>query len=252
MGNATIILNDVSVNLGERAVLSDLSTTFAAGEISIVLGPSGSGKSTLLRVLAGLQCIDSGAVAVGSAPITGPSASRGLVFQHDGLLPWLTVQQNVELPLKIARVPKAERRRRALEILDEVELAGCRRMHPSELSGGMKQRAQIARILVTRPSVLLLDEPFSALDVRTRAVCQQLLRRIHAEHRPTIVFVTHDPEEASSLGGRQLVLTGRPATRLVALPDIDEPATGETLSPNEMHARRLRLPDLFALEEGRR
>ncbi|WP_110590482.1 ABC transporter ATP-binding protein [Microbacterium suaedae] len=250
MSSATITLKSVSVDLGERTILDGLSATFAAGEISIVLGPSGSGKSTILRVLAGLQRIDSGAVVVGSTPITGPSASRGLVFQHDGLLPWLSIQQNVELPLKIAGVPRLERRRRALEILDEVELSGCTRMHPSELSGGMKQRAQIARVLVTRPSVLLLDEPFSALDVRTRAACQQLLRRVHAEHRPTVVFVTHDLEEASSLGGRQLILTGRPATRLVPLPDIDEPASGETLSLNEMHARRLRLLDLFALEEG--
>ncbi|MFT2749136.1 ABC transporter ATP-binding protein [Clavibacter sp. Sh2036] len=250
MNGAAIELEGATVRLGGRTVLDDLSATFEAGRISIVLGPSGSGKSTILRVLAGLQRLTSGHVRVADEPILGPSASRGLVFQQDGLLPWLNVRQNVELPLKIARVPKAQRTGRVAEMLAEVELSAHGDLLPGSLSGGMRQRAQIARTLVTRPSVLLLDEPFSALDIRTRAACQQLLLRVHDEHRPTVVFVTHDLEEADALGGRQLVLTGKPANGLVEIPDSPSRATETGTDANSAHVHRLKLLALFASETG--
>ena len=209
---AALRVEGLTVALSGRTVLHELSFSVAAGEIVTVLGPSGCGKSTLLRVLAGLQPFSSGVVRAGSAAVTGPAASRAMAFQDDALLPWRTVRRNVELPLLLQGVGRAERRARVDELLESVGMADSAHLLPKQLSGGMRQRAQIARVLVSEPSVVLLDEPFSALDVHSRRTAQDVLLGQWTRCTPTIVFVTHDVDEAVRLGQRTLVLSARTAT----------------------------------------
>lgn len=202
--------------LGHRGavVLDGFDLAVEAGEVLAVVGPSGCGKSTLLRTLAGLLPPLGGAVEQDGAPVTGPAADRALVFQDDALLPWRTVRANVELPLAIGRsVPRAERRRVAGQWLERVGLGAHADRLPHQLSGGQRQRVQLARALVARPRAVLMDEPFGALDAQTRAGMQDLLVEVLAGTGATVVFVTHDVDEALFLGDR------------VALP-----ATGEVLA----------------------
>ncbi len=212
----------------ERTVLDDLSLHIRKGEFVSLLGPSGCGKTTLLRIIADLQQQTSGTVKVaeGSARQARLSHKYGMVFQTPALLEWRTVLENVELPLELQKVPKQERRARALEQLKIVDLQGYENSYPHELSGGMQQRVGIARALVTEPEILLMDEPFSALDEFTKERLHGDLLRIWRATGKTIVFVTHNISEAVFLSDRVCVLSANPA-RLAAVVDIPLPRPRE-------------------------
>ena len=182
------------------------------GEFRVLLGPSGCGKSTILRLIAGLDRPDAGEVLVSGQPVTGPGRDRGMVFQKYTSFPWLTVAQNVEYGMKINGVPKPQRDQTVAQLIQSVGLAGFEKSYPETLSGGMQQRVAIARTLAVRPSVILMDEPFGALDAQTRADMQELLLRIWEDTASTILFVTHDVDEAIYLADRIYVLRSRPGT----------------------------------------
>ena len=207
--------------------LDGLSLTVEAGEIVAVIGGSGCGKSTLLRLLSGLDHATRGTVGVDGETITEPHPAVGIVFQEPRLLPWLTVADNVGFGL--AELPAAERQRRVAEALSRVGLAGYAERWPRELSGGQGQRVAIARALVPRPAVLLLDEPFSALDAFTREELQEHLLDLWADNRPTMILVTHDIEEALVLASRIVVMRPNPG-RVAQIFDIGLPRPRDRLS----------------------
>jgi NitT/TauT family transport system ATP-binding protein len=188
------------------------------GEFRVLLGPSGCGKSTILRLIAGLDHPDSGEILVNGAPVTGPSRDRGMVFQKYTSFPWLTVSQNIEYGLKINGIPAQERRQTVADLIEAVGLGGFAKSYPDTLSGGMQQRVAIARTLALRPSVILMDEPFGALDAQTRGDMQELLLRIWGESASTILFVTHDVDEAIYLADHIYVLCARPGTIVEDVP----------------------------------
>ncbi|MEU6985185.1 ABC transporter ATP-binding protein [Streptomyces sp. NPDC046324] len=213
---AELALHDVRLGHADgTTVFAAAELRIAPGELLAVVGPSGCGKSTLLRTLAGLLPPLEGRVTHDGRPIEGPAADRALVFQDDALLPWRTVRANVELPLAIRRVPRAERRRSAADWLDRVGLADHAGKLPHQLSGGQRQRVQLARALVGSPRAVLMDEPFGALDAHTRAGMQDLLVEILRGTGATVVFVTHDVDEALHLGDRVALL---PSGRLLDVP----------------------------------
>ncbi|MER9303187.1 ABC transporter ATP-binding protein [Mesorhizobium sp. M0293] len=197
-----------SFGTGERRkeVLRDINLDLADNEFVSLVGTSGCGKSTLLSIVAGLQDFDAGDLSIDGAPILQPGLDRGVVFQSYTLLPWLTARQNIEFALKAAGYDRATCRRIALEHLELVKLSDSADRYPAELSGGMKQRVAIARALSYRPKMLLMDEPFGALDALTRHQMQELLTQIWEEHRLTVLFVTHDVEEAVYLSDRIVVM----------------------------------------------
>ncbi|GAA1415332.1 ABC transporter ATP-binding protein [Streptomyces thermospinosisporus] len=201
-------------------VLRGVDLDVAPGEILTVVGSSGCGKSTLLRTLAGLLPPLAGELTQDGRRLTGPSAERALVFQEDALLPWRTLRANVELPLAIRRVPRGERRARAEAWLERVGLAEHAQRLPHRVSGGQRQRAQLARALVASPRAVLMDEPFGALDAQTRAGMQDLLVEVLHGTGATVVFVTHDVDEALFLGDRVALLG---AGRLLAVRDVPRP-----------------------------
>jgi NitT/TauT family transport system ATP-binding protein len=180
------------------------------GEFLSIVGPSGCGKSTFLNVLLGLLRPDTGDVTVDGRRICGPGTDRAMVFQEFGLLPWRTVESNVELGLELKRLPAEMRRDTSRRLIEMVGLAGFEGHYPHELSGGMKQRVGLARALATNPEVLLMDEPFAALDAQTRDLMQVELLRIWQQARKTVLFVTHQIEEAVYLSDRVMVMTKRP------------------------------------------
>ena len=188
------------------------------GEFRVLLGPSGCGKSTILRLIAGLDQPDAGEVLVGGKPVMGPGRDRGMVFQKYTSFPWLTVQQNVEYGMKINGVPQAEREKSAARLIQQTGLAGFEKSYPDTLSGGMQQRVAIARTLALRPGVILMDEPFGALDAQTRGDMQELLMSIWSETASTILFVTHDVDEAIYLADHIFVLCARPGTIIEDVP----------------------------------
>jgi NitT/TauT family transport system ATP-binding protein len=187
-----------------------MTLSLADNEFVSLVGTSGCGKSTLLSIVAGLQEASSGAVLVDGRPVTAPGRDRGVVFQTYTLFPWLTAQENVEFALKDEPMSRTERRDRALEQLRLVGLESFSNAHPNQLSGGMKQRVAIARALAYKPQILLMDEPFGALDALTRRLMQELLTRVWEQHRLTVLFVTHDVEEAVFVSDRVVVMTNRP------------------------------------------
>lgn len=199
-------------------VLESVNLQINPGEFVCLLGPSGCGKSTLLNIIAGFIKPTAGYVVVDQQQVTKPGADRGFVFQQYSLLPWKTIYQNVELGLKIKGLPKVERQDMVGEYLNLVGLAKYRNAYPAELSGGMKQRASIIRALVNSPSVLLMDEPFAALDAQTRHMMQELLLNIWETLKTTIVFVTHDIEEAVFLGDRIFVMGVQPGRIKAEIP----------------------------------
>jgi sulfonate transport system ATP-binding protein len=205
---------------GPLLVLDDISLTVEPGEFVAIVGGSGCGKSTLLRLLAGLDAEYEGRLLHDGQPIVGTGLQRGLVFQDHRLFPWLTVEQNVALSFTNTDVPAAERRERVAAEIARVGLDGFADAYPHQLSGGMSQRAAIARALVGRPDVLLLDEPLGALDALTRVRLQQELRRLWQDEGITMVMVTHDIEEAVYLADRIVVLEARPGRvrRVQAVP----------------------------------
>ncbi|WP_426399758.1 ABC transporter ATP-binding protein [Ralstonia sp. R-29] len=194
------------------AVLRDFDLDIREGEFLSVLGPSGCGKSTFLSILAGLTERTGGSIRIDGQALAGINPQQGVVFQGYALFPWRTVLENIEVGLEIRGVPKAERRRIAQEHLELVGLTGAGARYPHEISGGMKQRVAIARSLAYKPDVLLMDEPFAALDAQTREILQGELLRIWEQYRKTIVFITHSLDEAIFLSDRIAVMTRRPGT----------------------------------------
>ncbi|MCX7963379.1 MAG: ABC transporter ATP-binding protein [Candidatus Sumerlaea chitinivorans] len=200
--------------------LAPLSLTVAKGEFFAIIGPSGCGKSSLLNLIAGFERPDTGEVLVEGKRVERPGPDRAVVFQEAGLMPWMTVLGNVEYGLKLRGIPKTERRERAMHFLKMVHLSKYAHALPHELSGGMRQRVSIARALALEPNVLLMDEPFSALDAQTRDVLHDELQRIWFETHVTIIFVTHNINEAVYLADRVLIMTAPPGSikRLVRVP----------------------------------
>ena len=196
---------------GERLLaLQGINLEVRAGEFLCIVGPSGCGKSTLLHLIAGLQVPTSGQILVDGIPIQGPGTDRIMIFQDHGLFPWLTVGQNVEFGMKMKGLPKAERREKTQHYLHLVHLGKFENSYIHQLSGGMRQRVAIARALATEPDVLLMDEPFAALDAQTRDLLHDELERIWRNTGRTIIFVTHNVREAVRLGDRVVLLTFRP------------------------------------------
>lgn len=208
----------LSGDLHGTKVLRDISFSVREGSFVSILGPSGCGKTTLIKILAGLLAPTHGMVKVDGREITGPSPARTVIFQEYGLFEWKTVRENVEFGLKAKGLPKRERRHLAQRFIDMVHLHGSERKYPNELSGGMKQRAAIARAFAVEPDCVLMDEPFAALDSQTRQLLQEDILEIWEETRKTILLVTHNIEEAVFLSDRLFVLSNVPA-RVVL--DID-------------------------------
>lgn len=204
--------------------LAETSFRIESGEFFSIIGPSGCGKSTLLNLLAGLEFPDGGTVQVDGRPVAGPGTDRIVVFQEPGLMPWMTVRRNVEYGLKLKGIAASERAERAMTFLRMVHLSRFADSLPHQLSGGMRQRVAIARALALEPSVLLMDEPFSALDAQTRDVLHDELQRIWQETKTTILFVTHNLREAIYLSDRILIMTAAPGSikRIVKVP-FDHP-----------------------------
>ncbi len=202
----------------------ELTFRVGAGEFVCIVGPSGAGKTTLLKCIAGLLNSTSGEVLLDGSRVSGPPAGMAVVFQEYGrsLFPWMTVRQNVELPLREKRVPRAQRRRLADEALAAVGLADVHDAHPWQLSGGMQQRVAIARAVAYEPHLLLMDEPFAAVDAQTRAELEDLVRTLWRRLGVTILFVTHDIDESVYLGQRVIVLSSSPTVVLEEVP-IDLP-----------------------------
>ena len=218
---------------GSRRVLAldGASLEIAENEFVSLVGTSGCGKSTMLAIAAGLQEASGGEVRVDGEPVRGPGRDRGVVFQSYTLFPWLSARENVEFVLRGTGLGGAERRRRAGEQLELVGLSDFADARPNQLSGGMKQRVAIARALAYRPEILLMDEPFGALDALTRQVMQELLTRVWEQHRLTVLFVTHDVEEAVYVSDRVLVMTNRPGRIKAEVPvDLPRPRSYEMQS----------------------
>jgi NitT/TauT family transport system ATP-binding protein len=190
--------------------LDSVDLSVRENEFLTLLGPSGCGKTTLLRTIAGLEKADSGTVTVEGAVVTGPGPERAMVFQSFALLPWMSVIDNVSFGLRMRGVAKSEREDRAMTIIEKIGLKGFERKQPHELSGGMQQRVGLARALAVKPRVLLMDEPFSAVDEQTRRLLQEQLIQIWEQDRTTVVFVTHSIDEAILLGDRIVLMSPRP------------------------------------------
>jgi len=201
---------------GSVQALAGIDLTVEPGSFTSIVGASGCGKSTLLRIIAGLESGFEGEVRLGGRPITAPGRDRGVVFQEHRLLPWLNVESNVAFALD--GLPAAETRARVADHLELVGLSGFATAYPGQLSGGMAQRVAIARALVNQPRILLLDEPFGALDAMTKIVMQQEILRIWQAERTTMILVTHDIDEAIYLGDRVVVMSARPGTIKTVVP----------------------------------
>ena len=212
---------------GEAVVaLQDLSLEVPDKQFAVIVGPSGCGKSSLLNLVAGLSRATRGRCSVDGREVQAPGADRGMVFQNYSLFPWLTVQRNVEFGLALKGVPEAERIERAQSYVAAVGLAGFENAYPNQLSGGMKQRVAIARSLANDPEVLLMDEPFGALDSQTRSVMQELLLDIWEREHKTVLFVTHDIDEALFLGDTVYVMSARPGRFIDTIAvDLPRPRT---------------------------
>ena len=231
-------LDGVAKAYGTRGpALTETSLVVEPGEFVSLVGPSGCGKSTLLAMIAGLLAPDQGTIEMHGAPVTGPGEGRAVVFQDAALMPWLTVRHNVEYGLRAQGVARDERRRRADEAIEMVHLAHVVDRHPHELSGGMRQRVAIARALVLRPEVLLMDEPFSALDAQTRTILQDELQRIWLETRPAVVFVTHNLLEAAFLADTVYLLSAGPG-RIVQRYVVDVPRPRDEGDPRLVAIRQ--------------
>jgi len=216
--------------LGAVTVFEGLDLAVRDGETLCILGPSGCGKTTLLRCMHGLARIDDGRVVIDGAEVHSPSRKVAMVFQHFGLMPWKRVQENVAYGLELAGLPKATIQERVARYIDMVGLRGFEHSYPNQLSGGMQQRAGLARALAVEPDILLMDEPFGSLDALTREILQDELLRIYQLAPRTMVFITHSIEEAIAMGDRILVLSARPArVRELFQVDISRPRTVQSV-----------------------
>ncbi|MEW9552039.1 ABC transporter ATP-binding protein [Nonomuraea sp. NPDC050783] len=230
----------MSIGFGSFEAVHDVSLDVAAGEFLCLLGPSGCGKSTLLSSLAGFIPVRQGRLTVDGVPISGPDPGRGMVFQSsEALFDWMTVRQNVGFGPRMRGRPKAEQNAVADEYLGLVGLSHCADRFPGQLSGGMRQRVQIARVLANEPQIVLMDEPFGALDAQTRQVMQEEMARIWEASGCTVVFVTHDIDEAILLGDRVAVMTAGPAAAIKSVYDVDLPRPRDDTAPEtaELRAR---------------
>jgi NitT/TauT family transport system ATP-binding protein len=232
--NTALSIRNLAVRFGARTILDSINLNVREGEFLCIIGSSGSGKTTLLRVLAGLASPAEGAVLFEGTEISGPSRDRAIIFQDysKALLPWRTVHGNVALSLEARNVPSGERNAVIGKLLKKMGLSQAQDQFPGQLSGGMQQRVQIARCLAQEPKLLLMDEPFGALDAMTRQTLQDEILRLAAEQRITAVFITHDLEEAIYLGDRVVVLGRSPATIITSI-EIELPRPRNQLTTRE-------------------
>jgi NitT/TauT family transport system ATP-binding protein len=244
MNQGTIDLKDVSLVFGTGAqsvvALESLSLHVNAGEFLAILGPSGCGKSSLISTIAGFQVPRAGTLLVDGTVVDRPGSDRGVVFQQPTLFPWKSVRDNVDFGLRMRKVAWSKRQAILDEILGKVGLSEFVHHYPTQLSGGMQQRVGLARVLVNQPSVMLMDEPFGSLDAQTRLKMQELLLDVWSEFKMTILFVTHDIDEAVFLGSRIAVLTRRPG-RLKSILDVELPrprSEDVLVSPEFMRLKR--------------
>ncbi|MDF1556624.1 MAG: ABC transporter ATP-binding protein [ANME-2 cluster archaeon] len=223
----------------EILALTDIDLTMEDKEFVCFIGPSGCGKTTLLRIIAGLETPDSGTIFLNNEPIKKPGPDRGMVFQEYSLFPWRTVKKNITFSLELKKVPKAQREDISMRYLELVGLSKFANIYPHELSGGMKQRVAIARALVNDPKVLLMDEPFGAVDAQTRNRLQQELLKIWEQERKTVLFITHSVDEAVYLADRVVVFSSRPG-RIKETIKIDLPRPRDRTSVDaNMYRERL-------------
>ncbi|MCM2293172.1 ABC transporter ATP-binding protein [Allorhizobium sp. BGMRC 0089] len=231
-----LALEDITVTFGPRnkplvTALENVSLSVAENRFSVIVGPSGCGKSTLLRLAAGLDAPTSGRLTLGGQPIEGPSAERGMVFQSYTLFHWLTVKENIMFGPKLKKLPKQNCEDIAKQLIRSVHLEGFEDAYPKQLSGGMRQRVALARALANDPRILLMDEPFGALDSQTRQHMQELLLDIWQERRKTVLFITHDIDEAILLGDEVHVMSARPGRIAKTIPiHLDRPRSIDLLT----------------------
>ncbi|MBL4954338.1 ABC transporter ATP-binding protein [Neobacillus sp. YIM B02564] len=255
--------NVVKVFSGSRKhaqvlAVDHVSLDIMTNEFITILGPSGCGKSTLLRIVAGLEEQSSGHVYLDGQEVHGPSSNRGMVFQAYSLFPWLTVEENIQFGLKNKGVIAARRKEIAKEYVELVRLTGFEKHYPKQLSGGMQQRVAIARALANDPEILLLDEPFGALDNQTRTLMQELLLEIWEKSNKTILFITHDVEESIFLANRVIVMTSRPGRIKADIPiELEHPrpynikTTPRFLEYKEQLTELIREESLKAMQEAK-
>lgn len=239
MHGASITLERASIEVPGRRIVSDIDLEIVAGEFVCLLGPSGCGKSTILNAIAGFMPAE-GRLLVDGRPVAGPGPDRGVVFQSsEALFPWLSVEENVAYGLKLRRIPKARQREICAHYLTMVGLSHAVGQFPAQLSGGMRQRVQIARVLANEPAVVLMDEPFGALDAQTREVLQREVQRIWQSTKTTFLFVTHDIAEAVLLADRVVTMTAGPAAGIKSVTPIDLTHPRDPTSPDFARAQRL-------------
>src|SRR6201997_2976899 len=254
MGEISVRNAGISFLTSDQVVeaVRDISVDFSPGTFATLLGPSGCGKSSLLGAIAGFIPLTQGQILVDQRPVHRPDGSRGVVFQHHNLFPWKTVRGNIEFGLKMRGIRKAERQRLVDEILDRVKLSTFQHSYPGHLSGGMQQRVNLARVLVNRPTVMMLDEPFAALDAQTRLQMQEMLLELWNGLKMTIVFVTHDVDEAILLSNRVLVMSRRPGRiRADFEVPLARPRTADQLTSTEFNRLKKYCLELLR-EESRR
>ncbi|MGW4235730.1 ABC transporter ATP-binding protein [Streptomyces sp. NPDC004749] len=242
---AAVAVGGVDIRFGSFHAVRDISLDIAAGEFLCLLGPSGCGKSTLLSALAGFVPPHSGSLTVDGVPVTGPDPELGMVFQSsEALFDWLTVRQNVAFGPRMRGRSRAAQHQLADEYLALVGLRHCADRFPSQLSGGMRQRVQIARVLANEPRVVLMDEPFGALDAQTRQVMQEEMARIWQTSGCTVVFVTHDIDEAILLADRVAVMTAGPAASVKSVYPVDLPRPRDESAPAVLELRQALRDDI--------
>jgi ABC-type nitrate/sulfonate/bicarbonate transport system ATPase subunit len=245
--DARLVVENACLRYGALDVLSDLSMSVGTSEIVSIVGPSGCGKTTLLRCVGGLNQLNGGEIRIDGQPVEKPLPSVSMVFQHFGLFPWRNLWNNIAYGLKLRNTPKEEIERRVGEAIELVGLKGFEKSYPHQLSGGMQQRAGLARALVMEPKLLLMDEPFSAIDAQTREQLQFELLRIWDARPTAMMFVTHAIDEAVLMGDRVVVLAGRPAhVRAVREVDLPRPRDRSVVSsPTFINLREQVWHDLF-------
>ena len=253
MKDAALVVDGVTLRYGtgEKSVLAldTVSLNIRPNEFTVIVGPSGCGKSSLLYLVAGLQEVTSGQILVSGKAVDGPGPDRGMVFQSYTLFPWLTVRNNIEYGLKRKGIAPGERRKIVDRYVQEVGLSGFADHYPKQLSGGMMQRVAIARAMANDPVILLMDEPFGALDSQTRHTMQKLLLRVWEHEQKTVCFVTHDIDEAILLGDRVLVMTARPGKiKEEVMITIPRPRSPDIALEPEFIALKRRIIALLATE----